>query len=79
MQPTTMACSSEQVLESGVPEGTPKVSSSSGDSPVFEELTGWEVAYQRAHNSAAAAAVAIAIAAATEVDTTDIVGRVASS
>ena len=76
MQPTTMACSSEQVLESGVPEGTLKVSSSSGGSPGFEELTGWEVAYQRAHNSAA---VAIAIAAATEVDTTDIVGRVASS
>ena len=42
---------------------------------MFEEMIGWEVAYQRGHNSA----VATAKAATTEGGTTNIVGRAASS
>jgi hypothetical protein len=42
---------------------------------VLEEMLGWEVAYQRGHNSA----VATAIAATTDAGTTNIVGRPAAS
>jgi hypothetical protein len=72
-----MVFSSEQVPELGAPEGTPRVSSSSseGGSSMFEEMIGWEVAYQRGHNSA----VATAKAATTEGGTANIVGRAASS
>jgi len=69
-----MALGSALVLEVVAPEGRPKVSpSSSGGSSVFEEIIGWEEAYQRRHNSA------VATVATTEAGTTNIAGRVASS
>lgn len=71
-----MALGSALVLEVVAPEGRPKVSpSSSGGSSVFEEIIGWEEAFQRRHNSAVAAATV----ATTEAGTTNIAGRVASS
>ena len=70
-----MALGSALVPEVVAPEGRPKVSpSSSGGSSVFEEIIGWEEAFQRRHNSAVAATVAT-----TEAGTTNIAGRVASS
>lgn len=70
-----MALVSALVPELVAPEGRPKFSpSSSVGSSVFEELIGWEVASQMRHNSAAAAT-----AATTEVGTTNIAGRAASS